>query len=99
MLNEIIHEEIENWLVADLHQQLKPDERTCLENHLAHCDACRALQEENKNMDRLLEKTFAQQGPGLGFEERMLRDFRERIPERGNGLIGLLSTLIRLRIT
>lgn len=99
MPNETIHEEIESWLIADLHQQLNADEHASLEGHLARCGACRALQEENKDMHRLLEKTLAQQAPGLAFEEKMVRRFRERMPTRGSGLVGLLSTLIRLRIT
>jgi len=99
MPNDTIHEEIENWLVADLHHELTPDERAGLENHLARCGDCRALQEENKSMHRLLEKTLAQRTPGLGFEEKMVRRFRERIPTRGKGLLGLLSALIRLRVT
>jgi hypothetical protein len=99
MPNDTIHEEIEGWLAADLHQQLSPDERATLQQHLAGCATCHALHEENKTMHQLLEKTLAKESPGLGFEEKMVRRFREGAGPREKGLIGLLSSLIRLRAT
>ncbi len=99
MPNDTIHEEIEGWLAADLHQQLDPDERATLQQHLAGCATCRALHEENKTMHQLLERTLAKESPGLGFEEKMVRRFREGAGQRGKGLVGLLGSLIRLRAT
>jgi len=99
MPNDTMHEEIESWLAADLHEELDPDERASLQQHLADCAGCRALREENKNMHQLLEKTLAKESAGLGFEEKMVQRFREKVVTRGNGLPGLLSGLIRLRIT
>jgi hypothetical protein len=99
MPNDTIHEEVEGWLAADLHQQLNPDERATLQQHLAGCATCRTLHEENKTMHQLLENTLAKERPDLGFEEKMVRRFRDGAVPREKGLIGLLSSLIRLRAT
>ena len=56
MPNETIHDEIESWLAADVHDQLSNDERAAFQLHLAGCPACRALQEEEKKMQRTTRK-------------------------------------------
>lgn len=99
MPNETIHDEIDGWLAADLHQQLHPEERARLQQHLADCPQCRALLEENKNMHQLLEKTLAEESPGPGFEEKMVRRFRKNGAPRAHGFLALLNSLIRLRVT
>src|SRR5690349_18226374 len=99
MPNDTIHEEIESWLAADLHEQLHPEERASLHQHLAGCANCRALQEENKTMHQILEKTLSKESAGLGFEEKMVRQFRETGAPGEKGLIALLVSLIRLRAT
>jgi hypothetical protein len=87
-----IHDEIDNWLAADLHGELSDDERREFHSHLVECAVCRKTHHENK----ILEETLAQQKPDPAFEQRMLAGFRHRIPER-SGLIKLLSDLMRLR--
>ncbi len=91
-----VHNEIDNWLAADLHGQLSADERSALHAHLVDCAECRKAHQETKAMNKILEETLAQEKPDPAFEQRMLAGFRHRIPER-SGLLKLLSDLMRLR--
>src|SRR6266480_3336785 len=91
-----IHDEIDNWLAADLHGELSENERSVLHTHLVDCATCRKAHQETKTMNKILEETLAQEKPDLRFEQRMLAGFRNRIPER-SGLVKLLSDLMRLR--
>ncbi len=93
-----IHDEIDNWLAADLHGELSNNERNALHAHLVDCGACRKTHQEIKLMNRILEETFAQQKPDPAFEPRMLAGFRNRVPQR-SGLVKLLVDLMRLRVT
>jgi hypothetical protein len=93
-----IHDEIENWLAADLHGELSTNERSALHAHLVDCGACRKTHQEIKLMNRILEETFAQQKPDPAFEQRILAGFRNRVPQR-SGLVKLLIDLMRLRAT
>jgi Domain of unknown function (DUF4349)/Putative zinc-finger len=92
----IVHNEIDNWLAADLHGELSADERTALHAHLVECAVCRKTHQETKAMNKILEETIAQKRPDPAFEQRMLTAFRQRIPEKG-GLVKLLADLMRLR--
>jgi hypothetical protein len=91
-----IHEEIDNWLAADLHGELSEHERTALHTHLVECSACRTTHQQTKTMNKILEERFTAEKPDAGFEQRMLADFRSRIPEK-RGLVELIANLIRLR--
>jgi anti-sigma factor RsiW len=91
-----IHDEIDNWLAADLHNELSPDERSALHAHLVDCAECRKTHQETKVMNKILEETLAQEKTDPAFEQRMVIGFRNRIPEKG-GLVKLLSDLMRLR--
>src|SRR6266568_6215124 len=91
-----VHNEIDNWLAADLHGDLSDAERSALHAHLLDCAACRKAHQETKTMNKILEETLAQEKPDLRFEQRMLAGFRNRIPER-SGRVKLLSDLMRLR--
>src|SRR4030095_11009326 len=93
-----IHDEIDNWLGADLHGELSNNERSALHAHLVDCGACRKTHQEIKLMNKILEETFAQQKPDPAFEQRMLAGFRNRVPQR-SGLAKLLVDLMRLRAT
>jgi Domain of unknown function (DUF4349)/Putative zinc-finger len=97
MPNDTIHEEIESWLAADVHDQLSADERAAYQQHLAGCATCRALQEDEKNMHQLLENTLAKENADPAFEERMVRGFRDRAPAPNEGLLTILSRLMRMR--
>jgi hypothetical protein len=92
----IVHDEIDNWLAADLHGQLSTDERSALHAHLVDCAECRKTHQETKAMNKILEETLAQQKPDPTFEQRMLTGFRNRVPER-TGLLKLLADLMRMR--
>jgi hypothetical protein len=97
MPNEIIHDEIESWLAADVHDQLSNAERATFQQHLANCASCRALQQEEKQMDQLLESTLATESADPAFEQRMISRFREKIPAPNNGFISFLTGLMRMR--
>jgi hypothetical protein len=91
-----IHEEIDNWLAADIHGELSDVERSALHTHLVECAACRKSHQETKTMNRILEETLTQETPDPAFEQRMLSGFRSRSPQR-SGLVKLLVDLMRLR--
>src|SRR5438876_388902 len=91
-----IHDEIDNWLAADLYGELSENERSVLHAHLVDCVICRKTHQETKTMNKILEETLAQEKPDPAFEQRMLAAFRNRIPQR-NGLVKSLVDLMRLR--
>ena len=51
-----LHDEIDNWLAADVHAQLSEKERRELHTHLVECPTCRKLYQENKIMKLALIK-------------------------------------------
>jgi Domain of unknown function (DUF4349)/Putative zinc-finger len=91
-----VHDEIDNWLAADLYGELSAEEQRQLHNHLVECAACRKTHQETKTMNKILEETLAQEKPDPAFEQRMLTGFRNRIPEK-TGLLKLVSDLMRMR--
>ena len=91
-----IHDEIDNWLAADLYGDLSENERSVLHAHLVDCATCRKTHQETKTMNKILEETLAQEKPDPAFEQRMLAAFRNRIPQR-SGLVKSLVDLMRLR--
>jgi len=91
-----VHDEIDNWLAADLYGELSDDEQRQLHTHLVECLACRKTHQETKTMNKILEETLTQQKPDPSFEQRMLAGFRNRAPER-TGLLKLLADLMRMR--
>ncbi|PYJ56297.1 MAG: hypothetical protein DME82_04975, partial [Verrucomicrobia bacterium] len=91
-----VHDEIDNWLAADLYGELSEDGQRQLHTHLVDCAACRKTHQETKTMNKILEETLAQEKPDPAFEQRMLAVFRDRIPKR-SGFVKLLSDLMRLR--
>src|SRR5213596_2990121 len=92
----IVHDEIDNWLAADLYGELSEDEQRQLHTHLVDCAACRKTHQETKTMNKILEETLAQEKPDPAFEQRVLASFRQRVPQRV-GLVKLLGDLMRLR--
>ena len=91
-----VHNEIDNWLAADLHGELSDAERSALHSHLVECAACRKAHQETKTMNKILEETLSQQKPDPAFEQRMLAGFRKHVSERSR-VIRLLVDLARLR--
>jgi anti-sigma factor RsiW len=94
-----LHDEIDNWLAADVHGQLSEEERHALGNHLVECAACRKVHQENKIMNKILEEDLAPERPDASFEQRMLAGFRNRIPQKTGGITKLIVDLMRLRAT
>ena len=91
-----LHDEIDNWLAADLHGELSAEEQRELHTHLVDCAACRKTHQETKAMNKILGETLAQEKPDPNFEQRMLVGFRNRLPEK-TGLLKLLADLMRTR--
>ena len=91
-----VHDEIDNWLAADLHGELPENEQRMLHAHLVECAACRKTHQETKSMNKILEETLAREKPDLRFEQRMLGSFRNRVPQR-SGLVNSLVGLTRFR--
>lgn len=94
-----IHDEIDELLAADLHEQLSETERQELHAHLVECAQCRQLRKEHETMNRILSDTFEEAKPDMKFEQRMLGAFRSRVPDRGPGVIRLLMLAMRSRAT
>ena len=92
----IVHDEIDNWLAADLYGELSDEEQRQLHTHLVDCVACRKTHQETKTMNKILEETFVQHKADPTFEQRMLVGFRNRVPEK-TGLLKLLADLMRMR--
>jgi anti-sigma factor RsiW len=91
-----VHDEIDNWLAADLYGELSNQEQQELHTHLVECASCRKAHQETETMNKILEETLTQQKPDPAFEQRMLTGFRDRVPER-TGLLKSLSDLMRMR--
>ncbi|HJX25360.1 MAG TPA: DUF4349 domain-containing protein, partial [Chthoniobacterales bacterium] len=91
-----IHEQIDELLAADLHGELSAAERDAFHAHLVDCADCRQAFQEEKNMHKVLNETFAGKKADTGFEQRMVSRFRDRVPQRP-GLIQLVTNLVRLR--
>src|SRR6266404_4421790 len=90
------HEQIDELLAADLHDELTATERDEFHAHLLECAACRQAFQEGKNMNRILNETLAEKKAGAAFEQRMVSRFRDRVPKR-SGLISLVIDLMRVR--
>lgn len=92
-----IHEEIDELLTADLHDQLTDSERQTLHSHLVECAECRQLHREYQNMNTILSETFETSKPTPAFEQRILAAFRERVPDKGPGVIRFLVLMMQSR--
>lgn len=91
-----IHEQIDELLAADLHDELTAAERDGFHAHLVECAECRQAFQEGKNMNRILNETVADKKADAGFEQRMVSRFRDRVPKR-RGLLSLVTDLLRVR--
>src|SRR5436305_6148987 len=94
-----IHEQIDDLLAADLQEQLSASERSELHAHLVECADCRRLHKEHQLMNTILSNTFEEGKPDLKFEQRMLGAFRQRVPDRGPGVMRFLLLAMRSRAT
>ena len=94
-----VHDEIDNYLAADVHNELSNEERYDLHAHLVECADCRRLHQETKIMNNALEETLAGEKPDIAFEQRMLAAFRNRVPQKAGRTTTLIVDLMRLRAT
>jgi hypothetical protein len=94
-----IHDDIENWLAAEVHDQLSVNEREALHRHLVECVACRQLHREEKNMHKLLEENLSPEKADPAFEQRMLASFRQRVPDQRDHFVAFIIHAFRLRVT
>jgi hypothetical protein len=77
-----LHDNIDNFLAADLHGDLSDAERSALHTHLVECAACRKAHQETKLMNKILEETLEHEKPDPTFEQRMLAGFRRNVRDR-----------------
>jgi len=92
-----IHDEIDNYLAADLHSDLSDEEQNALHVHLVECASCRRAHQESKIMNKVLEEKFANEKPDIAFEQRMLAGFRNRVPNRSGAIKTFVVALMRFR--
>src|SRR5438067_4301730 len=88
-----IHDEIDNYLAADLHSDLSNEEQNALHVHLVECASCSQAYQESKIMNKVLEEKFANEKPDAALEQRMLAEFRNRIPQKNEASQSSLSIL------
>lgn len=93
-----IHEDIEPWLAAAVHDQLSEEEGAQLQEHLASCESCRRLHQEEWTMSQLISSTLQEAKPDLAFEQRVVSGFRRNVPSRAD-FSTLLGSLFRNRAT
>ncbi|HEV2806081.1 MAG TPA: DUF4349 domain-containing protein [Chthoniobacterales bacterium] len=91
-----IHEQLDELLAADLHDELTAAERDEFHAHLVECADCRQAFQEEKTMNRILNETLADKKADPAFEQRMVSRFRDRVRKR-TGLIALITDLMRVR--
>ena len=53
-----VHDDIDTYLAADLHDELSSEERDALHTHLVECAACRKLHQETKIMTKIIEENL-----------------------------------------
>ncbi len=92
-----IHEQIDDLLAADLHDQVSESERQTLHAHLVECADCRQLHKEHQAMNAIITDSFEADKPDMKFEQRMLGAFRNRVPDEGPGLMRLIVLAVRSR--
>lgn len=93
-----IHENINEYLAADLHGELSESEREELHTHLMECAECRAHHKEEQLTHKVLQATLESAKPTLGFEQRMMASFRNRVPNENPRLTGFFVNALRLRL-
>ncbi len=93
-----IHENINEYLAADLHGELSQSEREELHTHLMECAECRTHYKDEQVTHKVLQATLEIAKPALGFEQRMVASFRNRVPKKNPRLSGFFVNALRLRV-
>ena len=94
-----IHNDIESWLAAAVHDELSPAERAEFDAHLASCATCRALLQEQITMSNMIQNTLHADRPDSAFEQRMLAQFRSSAPQTRGNVVSFLGRLMQARAT
>jgi hypothetical protein len=93
-----IHENINEYLAADLHGELSESEREELHTHLMECAECRTQRKEEQLTHKVLQATLENAKATLGFEQRMVASFRNRVPNKNPRLSRFFVNALRLRL-
>ena len=94
----MIHENINEYLAADLHGELSQSEREELHTHLMECVECRTHYKDERVTHKVLQATLEIAKPALSFEQRMVAAFRNRVPNKNPRLSGFFVNALRLRV-
>jgi hypothetical protein len=92
-----IHDNIDEFLAADLHNELSNEERNALHIHLVECVDCRHAHQETKVMNKVLEEKFENKKADVAFEQRVLNGFRNQVPQKSDGIAKFVFNLTRWR--
>jgi Domain of unknown function (DUF4349) len=92
-----IHDNIDEFLSADLHSELSDEERNALHSHLVECAHCRQAHQETKAMNKVLEEKFENEKPDIAFEQRMLAHFRNGVSKRRGAISNFFLDVTRMR--
>lgn len=93
MKNLALETNLDEWIAASLNGNLSDGEQRALDDYLAAHPEARRAYEETLAMSRLLEKTLKEDEPDPGFEDRMVRRFRNKKQARDYGFWKLWSGL------
>lgn len=91
-----IEADLDAWIAAALIDDLSPEERAAFEAHLAAHPKSRALYQETLAMTKHLEEKLSHDQPDPGFEDRLVRDFRNRTTRQREGVFLILRRGLRL---
>ena len=94
-----IHDDIENWLAAAVHDELSPAERAEFDAHLASCASCRASFQDQINTSNMIQNTLHADRPDNAFEQRVLAGFRRTAPQARGNIVSFFGRVMRARAT
>jgi hypothetical protein len=92
-----IHDNIEPWLAAAVHDELSPSERAEFDAHLATCATCRALHQEQTALSTMIQNTLHADRPDDAFEQRMLSGFRRTAARPRGNIVSIFSRVMHAR--
>ena len=94
-----IHDDIEPWLAAAVHDELAPEERAEFDAHLSSCATCRASHQDQINMSKMIHNTLAADRPDTAFEQRMLSSFRRDVAQPRGNIVSFVGRIMHARAT
>ena len=94
-----IHNDIDSWLAAAVHDELSPAERAEFDAHVASCATCRTLFQEQITMSNMIQNTLHADRPDNAFEQRMLARFRSSAPRTRGNVVSFFGRVMQARAT